>query len=243
MFTLYSETKVFPMQKTTLTIFLTLIALNSVLFANELLPDQIIKLDGKISITQESEQWLKITVPFLINQHPDQIKLKGQKPESLEEMFNPKFLSGIKIRLWVSFMNEFNRSALRGDKKDVRFFEYFSAEIDCLALEIDRKTKKAEFLFPSTIAKMMDLGNYPKLTGYVVEFVRNGESFELTEEMKQQAVNNKGWIDCPNKDCYQKTNILDNDYGICNELYDYLKNVYLNLFEKWSNEIMEEPGK
>lgn len=71
----------------------------------------------------------------------------------------------------------------------------------------------------------------------------NGESFELTEEMKQQAVNNKGWIDCPNKDCYQKTNILDNDYGICNELYDYLKNVYLNLFEKWSNEIMEEPGK
>ena len=54
--------------------------------------------------------------------------------------------------------------ALRGDKKDVRYFEYFSAEIECLALEIDRNMKKAEFLFPSTIAKMMDLGNYPKLT-------------------------------------------------------------------------------
>ena len=34
------------------------------------------------------------------------------------------------------------------------------------------------------------------------------------------------------------SNILDIDYGICNELYNYLKNVYLNLFEKWSNEII-----
>jgi len=171
------------MQKTILTTILSLVALKSILFANELLPDQIIKLDGKIAVTQESEQWLKITVPFLINQHPDLLKLEGKKPESLEEMFNPDFISGIKIRLWISFMNEFNRSALRGDKKDVRYFEYFSAEIDCLALEIDRKTKRAEFLFPSTIAKMMELGNYPKLTGYVVEFVRDGEVFEISESV------------------------------------------------------------
>jgi len=171
------------MQKTILTTILSLVALKSILFANELLPDQIIKLDGKIAATQESEQWLKITVPFLINQHPDLLQLEGRKPESLEEMFNPDFISGIKIRLWISFMNEFNRSALRGDKKDVRYFEYFSAEIDCLALEIDRKTKRAEFLFPSTIAKMMELGNYPKLTGYVVEFVRNGEVFAISESV------------------------------------------------------------
>ena len=171
------------MQKTILTTILSLVALKSILFANELLPDQIIKLDGKIAASQESEQWLKITVPFLIKQHPDLLQLEGRKPESLEEMFNPDFISGIKIRLWISFMNEFNRSALRGDKKDVRYFEYFSAEIDCLALEIDRKTKRAEFLFPSTIAKMMELGNYPKLTGYVVEFVRDGEVFEISESV------------------------------------------------------------
>jgi len=152
-------------------------------FAEDFLPDQIIKLDGKITVSQESDQWFSITVPFLINQHPDLIRLKGKKPESLEEMFNPDFVKGIKIRLWISFVNEFNRSALRGDKKDVRYFEYFSAEIECLALEIDRKTKKAVFLFPSTIAKMLDLGNYPKLTGYVVEFVRNGESFEVTDQI------------------------------------------------------------
>lgn len=152
-------------------------------FAEDFLPDQIIKLDGKITVSQESDQWFSITVPFLVNQHPDLLRLKGKKPESLEEMFNPDFVKGIKIRLWISFVNEFNRSALRGDKKDVRFFEYFSAEIECLALEIDRKTKKAVFLFPSTIAKMLDLGNYPKLTGYVVEFVRNGESFEVTDQI------------------------------------------------------------
>ena len=105
------------MQKTILTTILSLVAFNSILFANELLPDQIIKLDGKITATQESEQWLKITVPFLINLHPDLLKLEGKKPESLEEMFNPDFISGIKIRLWISFMNEFKRSALRGDKK------------------------------------------------------------------------------------------------------------------------------
>ena len=152
-------------------------------FAEDFLPDQIIKLDGKITVSQESDQWFSITVPFLVNQHPDLIRLKGKKPESLEEMFNPDFVKGIKIRLWISFVNEFNRSALRGDKKDVRYFEYFSSEIECLALEIDRKTKKAVFLFPSTIAKMLDLGNYPKLTGYVVEFVRNGESFEVTDQI------------------------------------------------------------
>ena len=152
-------------------------------FAEDFLPDQIIKLDGKITVSQESDQWFSITVPFLINQHPDLIRLEGKKPESLEEMFNPDFIKGIKIRLWISFMNEFNRSALRGDKKDVRYFEYFGSEIECLALEIDRKTKKAVFLFPSNIAKMLDLGNYPKLTGYVVEFVRNGESFEATNQI------------------------------------------------------------
>ena len=152
-------------------------------FAEDFLPDQIIKLDGKITVSQESDQWFSITVPFLVNQHPDLLRLKGKKPESLEEMFNPDFVKGIKIRLWISFVNEFNRSALRGDKKDVRYFEYFSSEIECLALEIDRKTKKAVFLFPSTIAKMLDLGNYPKLTGYVVEFVRNGESFEVTDQI------------------------------------------------------------
>ena len=61
--------------------------------------DQIIKLDAKVSITQESDQWLKVNVLFLINQHPDLVKLEGRKPESLEEMFNPEFISGIKIRL------------------------------------------------------------------------------------------------------------------------------------------------
>jgi len=64
-----------------------------------------------------------------------------------------------------------------------------------------------------------------------------GDSFELTKEMIEQAIDNKGWIDCPNADCYEKTSILDLDNGICNELYDYLKDVYLNLFQNWAEEI------
>ena len=52
-----------------------------------------------------------------------------------------------------------------------------------MVLEIDRKTKKAEFLFPAAIAKRNELGNYPKLTGYVIEFSRNGEIFAVTDQI------------------------------------------------------------
>ena len=43
--------------------------------------DKVIKLDGKISVSQDSERWLKISVPFLINEHPDLLicKVKGLK--------------------------------------------------------------------------------------------------------------------------------------------------------------------
>jgi len=108
--------------------------------------------------------------------------MQGKRPETIEEMFNPLFLNNLKIRIWISFLNEFKRKEFRGDRKDVRYFDYYSAEIECLSMEIDRKTKKAEFLFPATIAKKCELGNYPKLTGYVLEFSRNGETFEVSDQ-------------------------------------------------------------
>ena len=101
----------------------------------------------------------------------------------MEELFNPNFLNSLKIKIWISFLNEFKRNALRGDKKDVRFFDYYSAELECMAVEIDRKTKKAEFLFPATIAKMNEWGNYPKPTGYVIEFSRQGEVFSVSDSI------------------------------------------------------------
>jgi len=151
--------------------------------ADELQPDQIIQLDGKITVSQESDLWLRVTVPFLVKQHPELLKLDGKRPESMEELFNPNFLNSLKIKIWISFLNEFNRNALRGDKKDVRFFDYYSAELECMAVEIDRKTKKAEFLFPATIAKMNEWGNYPKPTGYVIEFSRQGEVFSVSDSI------------------------------------------------------------
>ena len=151
--------------------------------AEEPTADEIIQLDGKISVSQESDRWLKVTVPFIIKQHPELLKLGGKRPETIENLFNPEFIENLRIRIWISFINEFKRATIRGDRKDPRLFDYYSAELECMVLEIDRKTKKAEFLFPAAIAKRNELGNYPKLTGYVIEFSRNGEIFAVTDQI------------------------------------------------------------
>lgn len=151
--------------------------------AEELQSDQIIKLDGKITVSQESDLWLRVTVPFLVKQHPELLKLEGKRPESIEELFNPEYLDSLKIKIWISFFNEFNRNALKGDRKDVRFFDYYFAELECMAVEIDRKTKKAEFLLPAAIGKMRDWGNNPKPTGYVIEFSRRGKIFSVSDSI------------------------------------------------------------
>ena len=171
------------MKKIATFIYTFLVLALSNLAALELNEDQIIQLDGKITVAQESDQWFKVTVPFIVKQHPDVIKVEGKRPESIEAYFNPEFIDSLRIKIWISFLNEFKRSALKGDRKDVRFFEYYSAELECLALAIDRKTKKAEFLFPTLIAKMNELGNYPKFTGYALEFSRNGESFLVSNQI------------------------------------------------------------
>lgn len=172
------------MKKTIIQISILLLFSFSFLQAEEALENEIIQLDGKISVSQESDRWLKVTVPFLIKQHPEILKLEGKRPETIEELFNPEFLENLRIKVWISFLNEFNRAAIRGDRKDPRFFDYYSAELECMVLEIDRKTKKAEFLFPAAVAKKNELGNYPKLTGYVIEFSSNGEVFKVSEQIE-----------------------------------------------------------
>ena len=177
-----TKTQANPMKIFSLTLFIAFIHCQLFCQVDGQEIDKVIKLDGKISVSQDSERWLKISVPFLINEHPDLLNMQGKRPETIEEMFNPLFLNNLKIRIWISFLNEFKRKEFRGDRKDVRYFDYYSAEIECLSMEIDRKTKKAEFLFPATIAKKCELGNYPKLTGYVLEFSRNGETFEVSDQ-------------------------------------------------------------
>ena len=177
-----TKTQANPMKIFSLTLFIAVIHCQLFCQVDGQEIDKVIKLDGKISVSQDSERWLKISVPFLINEHPDLLNMQGKRPETIKEMFNPLFLNNLKIKIWISFLNEFKRKEFRGERKDVRYFDYYSAEIECLSLEIDRKTKKAEFLFPATIAKKSELGNYPKLTGYVLEFSRNGETFEVSDQ-------------------------------------------------------------
>jgi hypothetical protein len=183
------------MKKIATFIYTSLVLALSNLAALELNEDQIIQLDGKITVAQESDQWFKVTVPFIVKQHPDVIKLEGKRPESIEAYFNPEFIDNLRVKIWISFLNEFKRSALKGDRKDVRFFEYYSAELECFALEIDRKTKKAEFLFPTLIAKMNELGNYPKFTGYALEFSRNGESFLVSNQINFLNFDNEDYLE------------------------------------------------
>ena len=38
--------------------------------------------------------------------------MQGKRPETIEEMFNPLFLNNLKIRIWISFLNEFKRKEL-----------------------------------------------------------------------------------------------------------------------------------
>ena len=74
------------MKKTIVQIATSLLFAFSYLHAEEAKEDEIIQLDGKIAVSQESDRWLKVTVPFLIKQHPEILKLEGKRPETIEEL-------------------------------------------------------------------------------------------------------------------------------------------------------------
>ena len=42
--------------------------------------------------------------------------------------------------------------------------------MELITTEIDRGIKKEAFLFPKAIADKMELGSYPDLVGYAIEF-------------------------------------------------------------------------
>ena len=183
------------MKKIAIFVYTSLLFAVSNLHSLEPTLDQIIELDGKITVAQESDQWFKVTVPFIVKQHPDMLKLEGKRPQSLEEYFNPDYIDNLRIKIWISFLNEFNRKQLRGERKDVRFYDYYSSEVECIILEIDRKTKKAEFLLPVAVAEMKEFGNNPKPTGYVLEFSRNGEVFEITDQIYFSISDNEEYLE------------------------------------------------
>ena len=62
------------------------------------IPDQFVKLGGKITISKESDQWVKASVPFTFVNHPLAEKFKSRKPASKEEVINLEYIDNIKIK-------------------------------------------------------------------------------------------------------------------------------------------------
>jgi hypothetical protein len=152
--------------------------------------DEFISLDGKVSVKRDSDDWLKITVPFKIeDKHPDWINgfTIGQA-SNLEDLYRVedkiKFLDNLEIHLIICFRNKLAVQHLNRDKDDKRNFQYYSASVKCMLLEIGKKYK-AHFLFPLAIAKRDGFGgSYPDVVGYIVDFIRNGEEFKVEKSRR-----------------------------------------------------------
>jgi hypothetical protein len=178
-----------------------LFVIQNIALANE---DRFIALDGKVMFVQDSKSWLKLTIPFRVLELPDFLADAG-KSQNPENVINDKFLDDLKIKVVICCRNEFVRKELRGDKKDIRFNEYFSAEMELITTEIDRSIKKeAHFLFPKAIADKMELGSYPDLVGYAIEFSVKGNLMEISngiyfDRYKSQDVLEKFQVEAWNK--------------------------------------------
>ena len=148
--------------------------------------DKIAKLDissNKLPIKKESDQWLRISVPFKFLIHPKIAALQGSRPSSLNQAFNPDFIDNVKVKLWICFANKFKQNLLGSGNnlKDADFYQYYSSEIEYLTLEFDRSTKNATFLFPTAIAERDGfLQSSIKPVGYVIEILHAESKLKLS---------------------------------------------------------------
>ena len=87
----------------------TLLFLSLFLSSNlSAIPDQFVKLGGKITISKESDQWVKASVPFTFVNHPLAEKFKSRKPTSKEEVINLEYIDNIKINSINKLINIIN---------------------------------------------------------------------------------------------------------------------------------------
>ena len=134
----------------------TFLFIQLALYAQDKDFDKFVSLDGKVTIKRESDLWFKISVPFQLISNPDFDALEGRKPRSREELFNPKYLDSLELNLFICFRNEFARKFLRAEKNDPENFQYYSASLKCIILEVG-SNYVAHFLFPSAISERDDL--------------------------------------------------------------------------------------
>ena len=163
---------------------INLFILAPLLFSNlSAIPDQFVKLGGKITISKESDQWVKASVAFTFVSHPLAEKFKSRKPSSKEEVINLEYIDNIKIKLSLCFSNELQKRTLRSLKlPDAEFYQYYSAEVEYMTLRFDRNTKYAHFLFPAAIAERDGfLSSYINAVGYAVEIIYDGIPLEISD--------------------------------------------------------------
>jgi len=146
-------------------------------------PDEYVKLTGKVTVTKESETWIKASVPFGVIIHPKAQSYSRSKPTTIDEVVNLEYLDNVKVKIYLCFSNEYKKKALRSSSlKEIDLYQYYSAEVEYLTVKIDRNTKNAHFLFPTVLAERDGFykGGYVKFVGYAVEISQNGVPFELT---------------------------------------------------------------
>ena len=149
-------------------------------------PDEFVRLTGKVTVTKESDAWLKATVPFGIVKHPKAETYSKSKPGGLSDVLNVEFMDNVKVKLYLCFSNEFKKKELRSaGLTEAQFYQYYSAEVDYLTIKVDRSAKNAHFLFPAPLAERDGFykGGYVKLIGYAVEISQNGVPFDMTESI------------------------------------------------------------
>ena len=165
--------------------FLILYFLQStfVLFAE---PDQFLRLTDTVKVTNESDQWLKVTVPFEVVNHPLKSKYESiRTPTGKDQVINLNYLDKLKIRISICFSNDLQKEKLRKQKlPDAEFYQYYSSEIEFLTIKADRNKKLVSFLFPTAIAERDGfLSSYVKAVGYVVEIIYDGIPLEISNNI------------------------------------------------------------
>ena len=76
-------------------------------------PDEYVRLTGKVTVTKESETWIKASVPFGIIGHPKAQTYSRSKPTGLADVVNLEFMNNMKVKIYLCFSNEFKKKALR----------------------------------------------------------------------------------------------------------------------------------
>ena len=147
--------------------------------------DQYAKITNKVTITSETDSWLKVSVPFNIVTHPRIDNFRGSRPSTIEEAFNPEFVEDVKVRLYICFSNEFKKRVLRSSKMmDSQFYQYYRADIDFKILKVDRNTKYANFMFPAAVAEKDEFGSsYITPVGYAIEILMEGMPVEISNSI------------------------------------------------------------